>query len=98
MALSFRIVNLEFHLKGTVTGWGATMENGDISVNLQEVNVPIISNIDCRMTGYGATRITDNMLCAGYPDGKKDSCQVRASRNSPPSSNSNPKFSQYTGR
>uniref|UniRef100_A0A182QYZ9 Peptidase S1 domain-containing protein n=1 Tax=Anopheles farauti TaxID=69004 RepID=A0A182QYZ9_9DIPT len=60
---------------GIVTGWGATSENGAISTNLQEVTVPIMSNADCRKTGYGMTRITDNMLCAGYDEGKKDSCQ-----------------------
>uniref|UniRef100_A0A8W7K914 Peptidase S1 domain-containing protein n=1 Tax=Anopheles albimanus TaxID=7167 RepID=A0A8W7K914_ANOAL len=60
---------------GIVTGWGATSENGAISTNLQEVTVPIMSNADCRKTGYGASRITDNMMCAGYSEGKKDSCQ-----------------------
>lgn len=40
-----------------------------------EVKVPIISNIACRETGYGK-KITDNMLCAGFPEGMKDSCQV----------------------
>ncbi|XP_035901880.1 trypsin-1-like [Anopheles stephensi] len=60
---------------GIVTGWGATSENGAISTNLQEVTVPIMSNADCRKTGYGPTRITDNMLCAGFKEGKKDSCQ-----------------------
>lgn len=39
--------------------------------------MPIMSNRDCRKSGYGSTRITDNMLCAGYKDGKKDSCQVK---------------------
>lgn len=62
-------------LQGIVTGWGATSENGQISVNLQEVTVPIMSNVDCKKTGYGQSRITDNMMCAGFPEGKKDSCQ-----------------------
>ncbi|XP_065083227.1 trypsin-1-like [Ochlerotatus camptorhynchus] len=61
--------------EGIVTGWGATSENGQISVNLQEVTVPIMSNADCKKTGYGQSRITDNMMCAGFPEGKKDSCQ-----------------------
>lgn len=34
-----------------------------------------MSNIECRRTGYG-NKITDNMMCAGYPYGMKDSCQV----------------------
>lgn len=52
------------------------IEQGDISANLQEVVVPILSNSECRKTGYGSSRITDNMLCAGFKDGEKDSCQV----------------------
>lgn len=38
--------------------------------------MPILSNNECRKTGYGSSRITDNMMCAGYKDGEKDSCQV----------------------
>lgn len=52
------------------------IESGDISASLQEVVVPILSNSECRKSGYGSTRITDNMLCAGFKDGEKDSCQV----------------------
>jgi secreted trypsin-like serine protease len=62
-------------LNGIVTGWGATAESGAVSVNLQEVTVPIMSNAECRKTGYGSARITDNMMCAGYDKGEKDSCQ-----------------------
>lgn len=57
----------------------ATLESGDISVNLQEVTVPILSNSECRKSGYGSSRITDNMMCAGFKDGEKDSCQVNDS-------------------
>lgn len=46
--------------------------SGDVSQTLQEVSVPIISNKDCRNTGYSSTRITDNMLCAGFEEGMKD--------------------------
>jgi secreted trypsin-like serine protease len=34
-----------------------------------------MSNAQCRKSGYGAARVTDNMLCAGYEKGEKDSCQ-----------------------
>ncbi|XP_034194790.2 trypsin-1 [Osmia lignaria lignaria] len=60
---------------GIVTGWGAIEESGPISQTLQEVVVPILTNTECRATKYPARRITDNMLCAGYKEGQKDSCQ-----------------------
>lgn len=63
-------------LNGTVTGWGAVQEAGAISQTLQEVKVPILTNTECRASNYPSRRITDNMLCAGYQEGKKDSCQV----------------------
>ncbi|XP_064212266.1 trypsin-1 [Tribolium castaneum] len=60
--------------KGIAIGWGATHSHGQVSNTLREVEVPIMSNIECRRTGYG-NKITDNMMCAGYPNGMKDSCQ-----------------------
>ncbi len=57
----------------TVTGWGNRSSNGsDFPDTLHEVEVPIISNADCAAS-YG--NLTDNMLCAGLPQGGKDSCQ-----------------------
>ncbi|XP_072550587.1 prostasin-like [Salminus brasiliensis] len=57
-----------------VTGWGNI--NTDVSLpspkNLQEVEVPIVSNTKCA-SSYGT--ITNNMLCAGLSEGGKDSCQ-----------------------
>uniref|UniRef100_A0A1B6E201 Peptidase S1 domain-containing protein n=1 Tax=Clastoptera arizonana TaxID=38151 RepID=A0A1B6E201_9HEMI len=60
---------------GIVTGWGVKKTGGSTSPTLQEVQVPIMSNDDCKKTAYGKTRITENMLCAGFPEGEKDSCQ-----------------------
>lgn len=65
--------------KAIVTGWGAIREGGPVSSVLREVIVPIISNAECRNMKYPARKITDNMLCAGYQQGGKDSCQVRKS-------------------
>ncbi|XP_072152014.1 trypsin-1 isoform X2 [Bemisia tabaci] len=59
--------------KGTVVGWGRTSEGGMLSAVAQEVQVPILTNNQCRATKYRPTRITTNMLCAGV--GKQDSCQ-----------------------
>jgi len=41
---------------------------------LQEVDVPLVGNSKCNCL-YGGS-ITDNMMCAGTPEGGKDSCQV----------------------
>lgn len=55
-----------------VTGWGSTGEGGSAAVVLMEVAVPIVTNELCNLS-YGT--INDNMLCAGYAEGGKDSCQ-----------------------
>ncbi|KAJ8718949.1 hypothetical protein PYW07_016505 [Mythimna separata] len=63
-------------VKAVASGWGTLTEEGKVSCTLQEVEVPVISNQDCRNTKYTASMITDNMLCAGFPKtGQKDSCQ-----------------------
>ncbi|KAJ0177720.1 hypothetical protein K1T71_006593 [Dendrolimus kikuchii] len=68
--------NFYVGVKAVAAGWGTLTEEGKVSCTLQEVEVPVISNYDCRNTKYTATMITDNMMCAGYPKtGQKDSCQ-----------------------
>ncbi|GLV32010.1 tracheal-prostasin [Carabus blaptoides fortunei] len=62
-------------MDGVIMGWGAIKEGGPLSGTLQEVSVPIITNEECGKTAYGSTRITENMLCAGFPKGGRDSCQ-----------------------
>lgn len=56
----------------TVTGWGVTSEHGALAPLLMEVVVPVVSNAACAQV-YG--NITDDLLCAGYDQGEKDSCQ-----------------------
>ncbi len=56
-----------------VTGWGNTESIPAFPSQLYEVTVPIISNGQCS-TSYGGA-ITPGMLCAGLPEGGKDSCQ-----------------------
>ncbi|XP_038051917.1 trypsin-like [Patiria miniata] len=57
-----------------VTGWGDQETTVDDPA-LQQVVVPIISTAQCnKATWYGGD-ITDNMICAGYSQGGKDSCQ-----------------------
>ena len=62
--------------KAIASGWGTLHEDGKPSCLLQSVDVPVMSQQDCRNTSYSPRMISDNMLCAGYPQGGKDSCQV----------------------
>uniref|UniRef100_A0A672G6H6 Zgc:100868 n=1 Tax=Salarias fasciatus TaxID=181472 RepID=A0A672G6H6_SALFA len=60
-----------------VTGWGALTEGGGSGFSpddLMEVEVPTVGNRQCNCD-YGVGQITDNMLCAGFREGGKDSCQ-----------------------
>lgn len=57
----------------TVIGWGKTNpDTYSYSETLQQVEMPVISSTICNSSYPG--EITDNMLCAGYAYGGKDSC------------------------
>jgi len=58
----------------TVTGWGAVKEGGHLANKLQKVDVPVVSDENCR-SAYGDSEIADSMICAGLDAGGKDSCQ-----------------------
>lgn len=58
----------------TVTGWGVTEDSQVIVDNLREVQLPIVSNETCNEPESYGGLITDNMLCAGYPQGGADAC------------------------
>lgn len=58
-----------------VTGWGVTQQGGDVVRELHHVGVDYVPRSTCRdPLSYGEA-ITDNMLCAGFKEGGKDSCQ-----------------------
>lgn len=60
----------------TVTGWGTTSPDGDTSTVLLQTQVPLLTSSDCAATSaYGRSKLSSNMICAGYPSGGKDSCQ-----------------------
>lgn len=58
------------------SGWG-TLNEGDYSLPqiLQKVEVPLVSQAACNAADVYNGTITDRMLCAGLPEGGKDSCQ-----------------------
>ena len=57
-----------------VSGWGTTAEGGSLGKVLMKVTVFIVSDEECGLA-YGASEISDSMLCAGVSGGGRDSCQ-----------------------
>lgn len=54
---------------------------GGVPSVLQEVQVPVIENSVCQemfQTSGHAKNIIGSFLCAGYANGQRDSCEVRA--------------------
>lgn len=66
---------LEAGVAATVTGWGET-ETSNPSNVLLEVTVDVVDNQTCQdayaSAGY---RVSDNMVCAGFKEGGKDTCR-----------------------
>ncbi|XP_069044038.1 ovochymase-like isoform X2 [Lepisosteus oculatus] len=63
-----------------VAGWGFTSEFMSLPGNqtLQEVQLPIIGNRQCGCLydlNYGPGSVNDSMICAGQPNGSKDTCR-----------------------
>uniref|UniRef100_A0A3Q2E8P8 Transmembrane serine protease 15 n=1 Tax=Cyprinodon variegatus TaxID=28743 RepID=A0A3Q2E8P8_CYPVA len=58
-----------------IAGWGRDAEGGSPADVLQEAQLPLINQDQCQefLPEYN---ITSSMLCAGYPEGGVDSCQV----------------------
>lgn len=57
----------------TVSGWGDTLNYIENNIMLRAVNVPSYSQEQCSKAL--ANKITEQMICAGYAAGGKDSCQ-----------------------
>ncbi|XP_044160558.1 uncharacterized protein LOC122945559 [Bufo gargarizans] len=67
-----------------LTGWGYTAENVPQTAphTLQKVELPLINSTNCDkmfQVAFNASHAPDlvkeDMICAGYPEGKKDGCQ-----------------------
>ncbi|CAG9860207.1 unnamed protein product [Phyllotreta striolata] len=60
----------------TIAGWGVTKEGSPIISNiLRDVEIYSVDWETCKkeLNDYGT--VTENMFCAGYPTGNRDSCQ-----------------------
>ncbi|XP_062959509.1 coagulation factor VII [Cynocephalus volans] len=61
-----------------VTGWGQLLDRGATALELMSIEVPRLMTQDCEEQsekGSDSPRVTENMFCAGYPDGSKDACK-----------------------
>jgi len=62
-------------MQGIIVGWGRIGENQPTSGKMRVATVPVISEEECAQAGYKESRVTPNMMCAGYDKGKIDACQ-----------------------
>lgn len=61
---------------GVVSGWGDLQSGGPHTTTLHAVHVPIVNHDECaRDYQKNGSPIDDTMICAGFPEGGKDSCQ-----------------------
>ncbi|XP_064480505.1 plasma kallikrein-like isoform X2 [Ornithodoros turicata] len=59
----------------TATGWGLTENGGTTADILQKVDLPILTNDECALAfAEHQLNITDDMICAGYKEGGKGTC------------------------
>ncbi|PVI00749.1 extracellular trypsin protease [Periconia macrospinosa] len=59
----------------TTAGWGLTVEDGWTGPQtLQYVDVPIVDRATCKKQYEDYDEISENMVCAGFPQGGKDAC------------------------
>lgn len=61
-----------------VAGWGKLSFGGPVPNVLQIANLPVIGNKECQDMYHNSGHmkiISDSFVCAGYPNGGKDSCE-----------------------
>ena len=74
------IQSTHFHCCFEKSGWGDLLEEFELgSEFLMEVDLPIIGMKQCKESyskGELKRQVVKEQICAGYPNGGKDSCQV----------------------
>jgi len=78
IALSTKPTNELIGLVGTASGWGAVdmsnPNNPGFPAQLQQVDVPLVALDVCNSPISYQNALLENQLCAGYPEGERDSC------------------------
>ncbi|MDM8560637.1 serine protease [Candidatus Parabeggiatoa sp. HSG14] len=69
-------IDIKPNTLATAVGWGIIEPKADGASPdvLQEVELSIVSNETCQTTYEGEYKILDSMICAGFEEGKKDTC------------------------
>lgn len=57
-----------------VTGFGRTQQGGELAGMLRMAKIPLVSKETCK-AAYGEKKLTERMICAGFPKGGIDACQ-----------------------
>lgn len=60
---------------GVATGWGIGADGLQVSNILRHVVVQAVSNLSCNGLAAYSGAVTERMICAGFPEGGRDSCQ-----------------------
>lgn len=60
---------------GVVVGWGLSREGLEAHNSMRGATVQVVSNQTCNGLASYAGTVADSMLCAGFPEGVRDSCQ-----------------------
>ncbi|XP_029450822.1 chymotrypsin-like elastase family member 1 [Rhinatrema bivittatum] len=58
----------------TITGWGMTRTNGQVSATLQQAPLPVVDHKTCSSSSYWGSTVKSTMVCAGG-DGIRAGCQ-----------------------
>lgn len=59
-----------------VSGWGNTRNANESSLSLRAASVPLFNQEKCSTVYKEYGGVSESMICAGYEEGGKDSCQV----------------------
>jgi secreted trypsin-like serine protease len=55
-------------------GFGTLSLQKDLMSNLKQVDLPIVSNEVCQAAYQGIYTLIESQICAGFPEGQKDTC------------------------
>lgn len=58
-----------------IAGWGNEKVNGPVHGTLHEAAIPVVTQQECNKPESYCGAINDDLVCAGYEQGGKDTCE-----------------------